>query len=176
MKLFLIISCGLLSLSVNGQALTNPVIKNFGGVYDVPFAIEKPDPSINYKIVGEVGTEIPAPEKVFEPLDHLARLYNLHIYGGVPQKNLDVVFVIYQFSTGIVLNNEAYRAKYNVDNPNLQIIDELTKAGVKVIVCGQSLMKQHMDPKAVNPNVKIAVSRFTTVSTYQMKGYAFFKF
>jgi hypothetical protein len=67
MKLFLIISCGLLSLSVNGQALTNPVIKNFGGVYDVPFAIEKPDPSINYKIVGEVGTEIPAPEKVFEP-------------------------------------------------------------------------------------------------------------
>ena len=62
-----------------------------------------------------------------------------------------------------------------MDNPNLKIIEEMTKAGIKIHACGQSIMLTGIDPTTVNPNIDVVVSRFTTVSDRQMKGYAFFK-
>lgn len=74
------------------------------------------------------------------------------------------------------MSNEAYQKKYGVDNPNIKVIEELKNAGIKIFACGQSIMKYGIDPKTVSPDVTVAISRFTTVSTYQMKGYAFFKY
>ena len=52
----------------------------------------------------------------------------------------------------------------------------MTNAGIKVHACGQSIMLTNIDPATLNSNADIVVSRFTTVSNRQMKGYAFFKF
>src|SRR6187397_3185174 len=68
-------------------------IKDFGKVYNVPFATDRPDPNMQYKIVFEASVEAFDSSIIYPPLEHLARLYNLHVYGGVPQKNLDVVLV-----------------------------------------------------------------------------------
>jgi intracellular sulfur oxidation DsrE/DsrF family protein len=145
-------------------------------VHDVPFAKDKPDPSQVYKIIIEAAATIEKPEDIYMPLEHVSRMYNLHVYSGIPQKNLNVELVIFGPSVAVVLNNDAYKKKFGVDNPNLGIIEEMTKAGIKIHACGQSVMLTAIDPATVNQNIDIVVSRFTTVSDRQMKGYAFFKF
>ena len=151
-------------------------IKDFGKVYNVPFATDKPDPNIQYKIVYEASVEAMDSSLLYPPLEYLARMYNLHVYGGVPQKNLDVVLVIGGLVIPAAMNNEAYRKRYGIDNPNLKILSQLKAAGVKLNGCSQSMMKNHIEPADMNPDVTMIFSRFTTVSTYQMKGYAYFKF
>ena len=151
-------------------------VKDFGKVYNVPFAEDRPDPAIQYKIVFEASEKIDSFSQVYPPLEHVARMYNLHVYGGVPQKNLDVVLVIAGFGIPAVMNNEAYRKRYGVDNPNLKILEELKAAGIKINGCAQAMMKNSIDPADVNPIVQPIFSRFTTISTYQMKGYAYFKY
>lgn len=161
---------------VYGQTKLNPVIKDYGTMYDVPFAKDKPDSSKLYKIIVESAATTEKPEELYAPFEHISRMYNLHVYSGVPQKNLFVEVVVFGPSVSVLLNNEAYKQKFGVDNPNLKIIEEMTKAGIKVHACGQSIMLVGIDPAKVNPNIDIVVSRFTTVSDRQMKGYAFFKF
>jgi intracellular sulfur oxidation DsrE/DsrF family protein len=164
------------SLLAQGQVKLNPVIKDYGTMYDVPFATDKPDPSKEYKIIVESATLIEKPEELYGPFEHISRMYNLHVYSGVPQKNLKVEVVVFGPAVSVVLNSDAYKKKFGVDNPNLKIIEEMTKAGIKVHACGQSVMLVGIDPATVNPNIDVVVSRFTTVSDRQMKGYAFFKF
>lgn len=173
--LSLIVIAGI-TYSVPDKTKLYPVIKGHGAVHDVPFATEKPDTSMKYKIIVDIGEKNEKPEEEYYPLEHVSRMYNLHVLGGVKQKNLDVAVAIWGESVTVTLNNEAYRAKYGVDNPNIKVLGEMKKAGIKIFGCGQSIMRLGIDPKSVNPDVTIALSRFTAVSTYQMKGYAFFKY
>lgn len=166
----------LLTVFVRGQTKLHPAIKDYGTMYDVPFATDKPDPSKKYKIIVESAANFEKPEEFYAPFEHISRMYNLHVYAGIPQKNLFVEVVVFGPSVSVLLNNEAYKQKFGVDNPNLKIIEEMTKAGIKVHACGQSVILTGIDPATVNSNADVVVSRFTTVSDRQMKGYAFFKF
>ena len=175
-KICLLISFCSVFNCVQGQTKLNPVIKDYGTLFDVPFATDKPDPSRQYKIIVEAAATNEKPEELYAPFEHISRMYNLHVYAGVPQKNLQVEMVVFGPSVAVVLNNDAYKKKFGVDNPNLKVIEEMTKAGIQIHACGQSVMLTGIDPATVNPNIDIVVSRFTTVSDRQMKGYAFFKF
>lgn len=170
-----LIAIGTISVS-KAQTVLHPVIKNYGAMTDVPFAVDKPDPSLVYNIVVEASEKIENPKEVYPPLEHIARMYNLHVYGGIPQKNLHVAAVIWGFGIPVVMNNAAYKKKYGVDNPNIAIIEEMKKAGIDLYGCGQSIMRFDIDPATLNPNITPAISRFTTVSTLQLKGYAIFKY
>jgi intracellular sulfur oxidation DsrE/DsrF family protein len=158
------------------QQRVNPIIKKFGGIFEIPYAEEKPDPSLFYKITVEVQDMRNKPEEVNWALNNSARLINLHVMGGVPFDHLDVVLVIHGEATYAVMNNEAYKAKYNVTNPNLDLFKELQKAGIKMFVCGQSLINREVDYKKLVPEVKIATSMITTMTTHMMKGYVPLRF
>ena len=68
MKLFLSpLFLSILFIPVYGQQKINPVFKDSGFIWDVPFAIDKPDPSLHYKIVVEAGS---APENPAEDTVH----------------------------------------------------------------------------------------------------------
>ena len=151
-------------------------IKDFGKVYNVPFATDRPDPNMQYKIVFEASAEELDSSRIYLPLEYAARMYNLHVYGGVPQKNLEVVLVIGGLGIPVAMKNEAYRKRYGIDNPNLKILEQLKAAGVRINGCSQAMMKNSISPDQMNPDITMIFSRFTTVSTYQMKGYAYFKF
>ena len=176
----LILVIGTIAYAVLVPSIVHPVLKSYGPVYDLSFAAEKPDTTIPYKIVADLGwvneKPVEKPGEMLPALQHIARMYNLHIYGGVQQKNLEVAVVIWGDPIGVILNNEAYHKKYGVDNPNIKIISEMKQAGVKFMACGQSMVKYGIDPEKVNPDVSVALSRFTAVSTCQMKGFAYFKF
>jgi len=131
-------------------------VKDFGKVYHVPFATDRPDPNMQYKIVFEASVETFDSSVIYPPLEHLARLYNLHVYGGVPQKNLDVVLVLGGNGIAVEMNNESYRKRYGIDNPNLKILAQLKAAGIKLNGCSQAMMKSHID----NGKYKLNFSEF----------------
>ena len=164
------------SIIVFGQKRVNPVIKNYGGIFEIPYADEKPDPNLEYNIVIEVERANATPDSVNWALHNVSRLLNLHVIGGVPKSKLHVVLAIHGGASYTVMSNDAYKAKYGVDNPNLGLYQELEKAGVKMFICGQSMIARSIDRYKLVPEVKIATSMLTTLTTYQLKGYAVLRF
>ena len=166
----------LLPVFAFAQTPQNPVIKTTGTINDIPYATVKPDPSLDYNIVIDIMTGPEKPSEMNPSLDNVARLINLHVAGGVPKEKLHIVLAVHNVSAASLMNNEAYRERFKTDNPNLKLIEELIQNGVTVAVCGQSLVKRDIDPKKLAPGVEVATSMLTTVTTYQLKGYAVLKF
>ena len=168
----------LLFCAVTGLAQTpqNPVIKSTGTIHDIPLATVKPDPALDYNIVIDVATGPDKPDQVNPSLDNVARLINLHVVGGVPLEKLHVVLAVHNVSAFAMMSNEAYQKRFKLDNPNLRLLEELRGAGVRVTVCGQSLIKREIDAAQLAPGFELATSMLTTVTTYQLKGYAVLKF
>jgi intracellular sulfur oxidation DsrE/DsrF family protein len=172
----LLISLCFVAVTANSQSRVNPIIKSAGGIFEIPYAEERPDPTLQYNIVIEVEREGEKPDTLNWALNNVARLLNLHAVGGVPASNMHVVLAIHGGATYSTMNNEAYREKYKKDNPNLKLYQELQAAGVRIFVCGQSLLARKVDRTRLVPEVKISVSMLTILTTYQMKGYAVLKF
>jgi intracellular sulfur oxidation DsrE/DsrF family protein len=176
MKAFLFMLLIGISFHAMAQQRINPIVKNFGGIYDIPYAEEKPDPSLEYNIVIEIQSPVDNPDSLNFGLHNVSRLLNLHAMGGVPKEKIHVVLAIHGGAAFTVMDNDNYKKKYGVKNPNLQLYKELEEAGVKIFVCGQSLIARKIDRFKMVPEVKVATSFITTVTTYQLKGYAALKF
>lgn len=174
-KFLLVLWATFVFINLLAQKELHPVLKSFGALYDVPFATIRADSTMEYKIVIEFRQAIENPKDLHPFFEHIGRMYNLHIYDRVPQKNLHVAVVIFGPASECVLNNAAYRAKFKTDNPNLKVFEEFRNAGVRVLVCGQSLVLHEINPAAITSSVEISSSRYTAVSTFQMKGYALFQ-
>ena len=103
-------------------------------------------------------------------------MINLHAIGGVPPEKIDVVLAIHGQATFALLNHERFNDRFESDNPNAKLIEALDEAGVKITLCGQSMIGRGIKKEDLLPEVQVATSMLTTVSTYQLKGYAVFKF
>ena len=165
-----------ISTAMQAQEMVNPVIKNYGGIRNAPHAVEKPDPDMQYKVVIDVATGEDDKSDLSYALNNVARLINLHVMGGLPKENLDVVLAIHGGATFTVLDNDLYQQKFGVDNPNLGLIKELEAAGVRLFICSQSLMGRGIDHERIVPEVKVATAMLTVMTTYQAKGHAYLKF
>jgi intracellular sulfur oxidation DsrE/DsrF family protein len=174
-KIFSALVLCFLSAFVSAQKV-NPVIKNFGSVYNVANATEKPDPKMKYKILVDITDAADKPDSLNAYLEAAATLYNLHAVGGVPAKNIDMVVVFHKMATYSIFTNERFQKKYKTDNPNLALITELSNAGVKFFVCGQTMIKAKIADTEIAPEVKVATSALTTLTTYMLKGYAMINF
>lgn len=153
----------------------NPIIKDYGRILDLENVAVTPDPDMEYKILIEIVHDMKKPGRLNFYANNVARLINLHAIGGVKPENLNVTVVIHAAATNSVINAEAYEKKYKVKSPYVKFYEALEEAGVEMIVCGQSLNMFGHQPEDVVPQVKIATSALTVMSTYQLKGYSFFK-
>lgn len=176
MRFFILLLTFAFSPALFAQQKVNPVIKTTGGIYEIPVATVKPDPNLTYKIIVDVAAGHESPDSLRQGLYLVARMMNLFSVGGVPNENVEVVLAIHGGATFGVLNNEAYLALFATDNPNLDLISELKAAGVRLTVCGQSLVGRSIPFAAVTDEVEIATSMLTTVAMYQMQGYNLLKF
>ena len=170
--LLLSLSFGSLLAQSNYEYL---VIKKFGGIYPIDQATVLPDAKQKYNIVIDVfsGED---PTQLNAALNNVARMINLHAIAGVHSDSINVVLAIHGEATKTVLNDDGYESRYNIKNPNHDLIIALKEAGVKLTVCGQSLVGRKIDPDEVNENIELATSMLTTVTTYQLKGYTLLKF
>jgi intracellular sulfur oxidation DsrE/DsrF family protein len=165
------VSC-ILFLPLIGQAQTpaNPIIKNYGTIYAID-NVEPQDSELDYKIVIDLKSSNDNYDKVNSGLNNVARMLNLHGVAGVPGYKLKVAVAVHYTATPIILNNTGYQKKYGVDNPNLELINELKEAGVELFVCGQSLVARKYAFEDVNPQVETALSMLTVVTEKTMNGY-----
>ncbi len=161
---------------VYAQERQFPVVPNFGGVFPIEKAAPVPDPDLKYNIVMEVSMASEKPDELNFAINNVARLLNLHALAGIPKANVHVVVAIHGEAAYCLMNNEAYQKKYKTKNPNLPLLKVLKDAGAELYVCGQSLYARNIDRQTLSPDVAVALSMITTVTTYQLKGYAFLKY
>lgn len=176
MKNLLTFTFLLLYVFTYAQEKVNPVIKSYGGIYEIPDATVKPDPDQEYKIVIDVYGGAEDKAAIDRSLNNVARMLNLHAVGGVPAENLKVVLALHGKSTFSTLNDVAFQEKFGRSNPNINLMKELKEAGVKITVCGQSLKGRGLEPNELAEEVELATSMLTTVTYYQHQGYVLLKF
>ena len=158
------------------QEAVNPAIKSFGTVSTVPNADVTPDPSRTYNIVVDVMSGGDDHSEVFFSMNNVARLVNLHTMAGVPQENLNVVVAVHNAAMWSVLSNEEHQKRFKTTNPHEPLIEELLNYGVKIVVCGQSLVKRNVSKAELLPGVEVATSALTVLTEYQLMGYALLRF
>jgi hypothetical protein len=73
-------------------------------------------------------------------------------------------------------SNPYARSQGATKNPNLELMRQLTKAGVEIYVCGQALAHHGYGTDEVAPDVTVAVSAATVNINLQMDGYAYIPF
>ena len=149
-----------------------PVIRGYGGIQPTAGAAERPDKRVSYRVVFDVTKTAPAPGTVNPTLDRMARFINLLGADGVKAGRGDLVAIVHGPATALVLDNASYRAKFGIDNPNLELIERLLQSGAEVHVCSQALAGNKISRKTVNKSVQVDVSALTTLANLQLRGFA----
>ena len=153
-----------------------PVIKShsMAGILPVTGINAWPDSTQQYKLlfIWTLGsTDSIKTRKANFGLTEVGRIYNLHVASGIPVKNIHAVVAVHGLSAFSLLNEEAYRKKFNRTNPNAKLLKELQDAGLEIIVCGQAMGFLRIPNEALLPGIKIALTAQTIISSYAMKGY-----
>lgn len=148
-------------------------VSGYGAVHTAPAAAERPTNSLRYKVLFSITQGNDDTSKPNASLNKVARFVNLLAADGVRPQPGDVVAVVHGAATPIVLSDPAFHAHgAGSNNPNLELVDRLKKAGVSIRVCSQALAAASISPEAVDERVQIDVSALTTMANLQLKGYA----
>ncbi|MGM0945156.1 MAG: DsrE family protein [Bacteroidota bacterium] len=172
LSLLFVLTCS----SLMAQQAQFPIVKGFGGIYEVPEATERPDPSLEYKILVDLITGADNPENVNRYVDNVARLMNLHGLAGVPKERLHVKVVVHGGAIFSILNDEKYQERFKVANPNAAVFEALREGGADILVCGQSLIVRGLKKEDLVEGVEVAHSMLTTATTYVPQGYVMLRF
>ena len=158
------------------QTAQFPIVKGYGGIFEIKDATERPDPNLDYKILVDLTSQAENDKEISRWVDNVARLMNLHGLAGVPKEKIHVKVVVHGGGVFTLLNDAKYQEKYQVDNPNLKVYEALREAGAEIMICGQSMVMRKLSKEDLWPGVKIAHSALTTITTYVPQGYVLVKF
>lgn len=164
------------SFAQNSERTKGLVIKDFGPIFSVENPDFKTDITKEYKVIFDIHDTSTDPAALNAQLNTLARFLNMHAQAGVPLENLHVACVIHNKASKDAMNNEAYREKFGIDNPNVPLMEALDKAGAQIYMCGQSISARGMDRNRLASSVKVGLSAMTVILSLQMEGYQLIKF
>jgi intracellular sulfur oxidation DsrE/DsrF family protein len=171
----LLLSCALALFGCAAALADNApaqVITAAGAYHPLPQAAYQPDRNAIYKVVFALTKASDKPDQINPGIERVARTVNLYASAGVPLDHLKFVAVAYGAATGLVLDDEHYRAQFGTGNPNLAAISQLRKAGVDVAVCGQAMAEHHYPSDWASKDVTLSLSALTTITELQQQGYA----
>jgi intracellular sulfur oxidation DsrE/DsrF family protein len=169
---------GITSASVgdeNKVEWVTPVIKGYGPINPLPNAALKPDPKETYKIVYDITKGGKHASSSNPSLHNVARALNLFGTVDMPRENLDVAVILHGPATPVALSQEAYKARFGVDNPNNDLIEKLLAAGVKLYVCGQAIADHGYPYQNVRSNIEVVLGALAAEAVLESKGYDLFK-
>jgi intracellular sulfur oxidation DsrE/DsrF family protein len=151
---------------------TGPLIEGYGPTYpindrDVPLPED-----FSYKAVFDLAVYPGEVTAVNVHLESVARFLNMHVRNGVPPEKMDLAVVVHGAAVKNLLSNDAYEARYKVDNPNLELLMLLHGAGVSTYVCGQSMSFGGVDKNELADGVQVALSAMTMLTVLQSEDYA----
>jgi len=180
MKKFLFTFClftlACFAIFAQNERVEGKIIKNFGETFNVENIDVKTNTSEEFKVIFDVSQSSANKNVINKYIVTAARFLNMHANEGMKQSQLKVAMTIHGAAWQDVLDNETYKEKYGVDNPNLELINELTEAGADIIICGQTASFRGLTKNNVNPNVKFALSAMTALIQYQKNDYIYIRF
>ena len=147
-----------------------PMIRSGGAVFAVDPDYATPTDR-EYKVAFEIAAPAPEPDRLNASINTVARFLNMHAQAGVPQDQLSGAIVAHGPASFELLDNEAYRARFGVGNPNAELLKELIAAGQPVILCGQSAASRGVPVEGLIPGVEVALSAMTAFLVLQGDGY-----
>ncbi len=159
------------SFQMQAQEWQTSKIEGYGKIKYYEEAAEQPDTSLNYKLVFNIndGKE---KEGVNVGLLKIARALNMLETGKISSEKIDVVAVVHGEATDLVLSNEKYLEKNKKPNPNIELLKLLKESGVTIFVCGQATAARNIEHEDMNEYIELALSAFSVLSNYQLRGYA----
>lgn len=153
-----------------------PLVKQYGGVALKPEAAFQPDPALNYKVLFDIRETSNDAGEVNQGLDHVAKLFNLLAPAKIKPGDTAVVAILHGPAVVAALNDENYRKKFGIANPNSALIKELTRYGVKICACAQTMAKQEIAYNSLHEDVALALSSLTVMINCQLENFAYVPF
>ena len=163
-------------LSQESNKIKGKVIEDYGAIYEIKNPEYKTEIESELKVIFDIDKSPEDKSEVNRYIEVAARFLNMHVNAGMKKEQLKVAMTFHASAWQDVLNNDVYKEKFGVDNPNLKLINDLSNAGVDIIICGQAAAKNDMPRKDIIPEVKIALSATTALIQYQNIGYKFVKY
>jgi len=158
------------------KARTGPRLHGFGPVFDVPEPDFVTGTERDYRAVFDVARAPDEPDRVNPSIETLARFLNMHKRAGVPDERIHVALVLHGSAAKAALEDDAYRKRHNVDNPNQELLQALRAAGVRIVLCGQSAASRGFERAELAAPVELALSAMTALITLQSDGYELIAF
>src|SRR5689334_11299173 len=102
-------------------------------------AVAAPDKSRAYKVIFDVTRAAEQPGRPVDGVLFAATDLSALRGQGVPERNTRFALIFHGPAVDGLLDHAAYRAKFGTDNPNLEMLAALKRAGVELMACGQYL-------------------------------------
>lgn len=152
--------------------LTYPRIHGAGGVLPVGPDALMPSTTAEHRLYVDVDSDEPTRgNDINRRLHTVAKLLNLYALAGVPSDKVHMVVLFYGRGVDLALSDKAYQKKFGRPNPNANLIGQLRKANVKMVVCGQALGHQNFVEANIRPGMTLALSALTAREELQAAGY-----
>lgn len=145
-----------------------PVFTEFGRHANVPGVELKKSTSLKVAFDAISGAE---KGSVNQQFDSLARFINMHVANGVPQNNIQLALVVHGGAALDVLNASGYAQKQGGPNANIALVEALLEEGVKIVLCGQSMMGHNLSQDMLIDGVEVELSAMTAHALLQQQGY-----
>lgn len=175
-KIVILLISFTLLLSCSTKTEKGTIIPEFGTTYEVKNPDFETVTAQDFKVVFDIGRQFDNPKKVNPLFNTAARYLNMHAKAGVPKENMKVALVVHGAAANDLLNNSKYNELYQTDNPNLPLLTALNKAGVAIILCGQTAAHRKINKDDVHENVQFALSAMTALVTLQNLEYRLINF
>lgn len=171
-KLLLTLSIIFAVQSHAAEPVYGPIIDGYGPV----FMIEDRNAALPaehvYKVVFDAASYPGGDDALNVELESVARFINMHGGNGVSLDDMDIAVVLHGAALKSVLSDGAYRARFDTKNPNAELVQLLSKAGVRFYVCGQSMGFRGFGKGELAENVSLALSAMTSLAILQSQGYS----
>jgi intracellular sulfur oxidation DsrE/DsrF family protein len=158
------------------QTNSSTAIPGTDGFTFIPAAKMQPDKNRIYKAIYDATKAAQQSSQIVPALNMAGSELNALKVCHVPLNHAKFVVVFHGEAVNGILDNAHYKEKYGIDNPNLQVLSDLKKAGVQLFVCGQYLLAENIDFKIVSPDVTVASDALIVLMSFQNDGYALMSF
>ncbi|MFI8380227.1 DsrE family protein [Leeuwenhoekiella sp. NPDC079379] len=158
------------------EKITGSLITNFGSTYTVPKLDIPLDITQTYEVVFDISKSPENPSELNPYLNTVARFLNMNHAAGVPQNQLKPALVIHGSAAFSLLKNDFYKEKYGVDNPNIELLEQLHKLKIPVVLCGQTAGARDITSEKRWQHTQLALSAMNALIYYQNLNYALISF
>lgn len=112
------------------------------------------------------------PDQLLPALNHAGSELNALAAVHIPRSHAKFAVVFHGDAIDGILDDARYRAKFNVPNPNLEMLSEMRAAGAERFACGQNLAAVRVDPADIPKDVTVAGGALSVRMAYENDGYA----